>query len=130
MPEAPPTVAGFAQHIVRLRATYAPNLAWHLSGWGTRHDIVYEDPPDRTVVAYANRSAAFYRSLYARFDVAFEDFSDRDAGFYANVQGNPRTWVSPRDFHRHLLYGKTFVQRTGVRLAAWQIPLDIRSCAR
>lgn len=125
VPEGPQTAAGFAQHVVHLRDTYAPNvlLAWHLSGWGTRHDIVYEDPPDRTVVSYAARSAAFYRSLHARFDVAFEDFSDRDAGFYAKIQGDPRTWFTPADFHRHMLYGRTFVQRAGVRLAAWQIPL-------
>ena len=125
VPEGPQTAAGFAQHVVRMRDTYAPNvlLAWHLSGWGTRHDIVYDDPPDRTVVAYAARSAAFYHSLHARFDVAFEDFSDRDAGFYEKIQGNPRTWFTPADFHRHLLYGRTFVQRAGVRLAAWQIPL-------
>ncbi len=125
VPEGPQSAAGFAQHVVHLRDTYAPNvlLAWHLSGWGTRHDIVYEDPPDRTVVSYAARSAAFYRSLHVRFDVAFEDFSDRDAGFYAKIQGDPRTWFTPADFHRHWLYGRTFVQRAGVRLAAWQLPL-------
>ncbi len=63
-----------------------------MSGWGTGHDIVDEDPRDATVRAYAAQSAAFYRSLHARFDVAFEDFSDRDAGFYEKVEGNPRTW--------------------------------------
>jgi hypothetical protein len=121
----PQTAAGFAQEWVRLRDRLAPNviLAWHMSGWGTRHDIVYEDPPDATVRAYAARSAAFYRSLHAGFDVSFEDFSDRDAAFYAKIQGNPRTWFTPADFHRHLLYGRTFVARAGLRLAAWQIPL-------
>ncbi len=73
----------FAQEWIRLRDELAPNvlLAYHMSGWGTRHDIVYEKPPDATVEAYAAQSAAWYRSLHARFDVAFEDFSDRDAGF-------------------------------------------------
>jgi hypothetical protein len=75
------------------------------------------------VRAYAAQSARFYRSLHARFDVAFEDFSDRDAGFYAKVEGNPRTWFTPADFHRHLLYAQTFVRLAGVRMAAWQIPL-------
>ena len=72
----PQTAAGFAQEFVRLRDALAPNviLAYHMSGWGTRHDIVYEKPPNATVRAYAARSAAFYRSLGARFDVAFEDF--------------------------------------------------------
>ena len=94
-----------------------------MSGWGTRHDIVYEDPPDATVRAYASQSAAFYRSLGARFDLAFEDFSDRDAGFYAKIQGNPKTWFAPADFRRHVLYAQTFVRLAKVRLAAWQIPL-------
>jgi hypothetical protein len=114
-----------AQEFVRLRNELAPNvvLAYHMSGWGTKHDIVYEKPPDATVRAYAAKSAAFYRALHAHFDIAFEDFSDRDAGFYAVQQGNPKTWFKPADFARHLLYAKTFVQLAGVRMVAWQIPL-------
>jgi hypothetical protein len=121
----PQTAAGFAQELVTLRDRLAPNviLAYHLSGWGTRHDIVYEKPPDATVRSYAARSARFYRSLGARFDLSFEDFSDRDAGFYARVEGNPKTWFRPADFHRHLLYAQTFVRLAGIRMAAWQIPL-------
>jgi hypothetical protein len=117
--------SSFAQQWLKLRSELAPNviLAYHMSGWGTKHDIVYEDPPDATVRAYATRSATFYRSLNAKFDIAFEDFSDRDAGFYAKINGNPNTWMKPADFHRHLLYAKTFVQLTGVRMVAWQIPL-------
>jgi len=117
--------ASFAQQWVSLRNQLAPNvlLAYHMSGWGTKHDIVYEDPPDATVRRYAAQSAAFYRSLHVRFDVAFEDFSDRDAGFYQKVEGNPSTWFTPADFHRHLLYGATFVKLTGLRMVAWQIPL-------
>jgi hypothetical protein len=117
--------ASFAQQWVSLRNQLAPNvlLAYHMSGWGTKHDIVYEDPPDATVRRYAAQSAAFYRSLHARFDVAFEDFSDRDAGFYQKVEGNANTWFTPADFHRHLLYGATFVKLTGLRMVAWQIPL-------
>jgi hypothetical protein len=121
----PNTAAGFAQAFVKLRDALAPNvlLAYHLSGWGTKHDIVYEDPPDATVRAYAARSAAFERSLHARFDLSFEDFSDRDAGFYEKQQGNKATWFKPADFHRHLVYAATFVRATGLRMVAWQIPL-------
>lgn len=117
--------ASFAQKWIALRDEYAPNvlLAYHMSGWGTKHDIVYEKPPDATVIAYAKESAAFYQSLHAHFDLAFEDFSDRDAGFYATQEGNPHTWFSAADFHRHLLYGETFVKATGLRMVAWQIPL-------
>ncbi|HEY6960815.1 MAG TPA: hypothetical protein VI408_02880 [Gaiellaceae bacterium] len=117
--------SAFARRWIALRNELAPNvvLAYHMSGWGTRHDIVYEDPPDATVRAYADRSAAFYRSLHARFDIAFEDFSDRDAGFYDKIQGNPNTWFTPADFHRHLLYAQEFVQRADLRMVGWQIPL-------
>jgi len=117
--------SSFAQQWVTLRDQLAPNviLAYHMSGWGTKHDIVYEKPSDATVRAYAAQSAAFYNSLHARFDIAFEDFSDRDAGFYEKVQGNPNTWFTPADFHRHLLYGATFAKLAGLRMVAWQIPL-------
>jgi hypothetical protein len=115
----------FAQKWVALRDQFAPNviLAYHMSGWGTKHDIVYEKPSDATVRAYATQSASFYKSLGAKFDIAFEDFSDRDAGFYAKQQGNPKTWFAPADFRRHMLYAQTFVRLAGVRMVAWQIPL-------
>jgi hypothetical protein len=47
--------SSFAQRFVRLRDELAPNvlLAYHMSGWGTKHDIVYEDPPDAVVRGYA-----------------------------------------------------------------------------
>ena len=117
--------SSFAQQWIALRNQLAPNviLAYHMSGWGTKHDIVYEDPPDATVKAYAAQSAAFYNALHAKFDVAFEDYSDRDAGFYEKVENNPNTWFTPADFHRHLLYGATFVKLTGLRMVPWQIPL-------
>jgi len=117
--------SAFAQQWVALRDQVAPNviLAYHMSGWGTKHDIVYEKPSDATVRAYATESAQFYLALHAKFDVSFEDFSDRDAGFYEKVQGNAKTWFAPADFRRHLLYGATFVKLAGIRMAAWQIPL-------
>jgi hypothetical protein len=117
--------SSFALHFVRLRDELAPNvlLAYHMSGWGTKHDIFYDDPPNAVVERYAAESARFYRALRAKFDVAFEDFSDRDAGFYQVQQGNAKTWFTPADFARHLLYAKTFVRLAGVRMVAWQIPL-------
>ncbi len=117
--------SAFAQKWIALRDKLAPNviLAYHMSGWGTKHDIVYEKPSDAVVRAYAAQSAAFYNSLHAHFDIAFEDFSDRDAGFYAKQEGNPKTWFTPADFRRHLLYAQTFVRLAHVRMVAWQIPL-------
>jgi hypothetical protein len=120
----PDTVAGFAQAIVLLRDQLAPNviLAYHMSIWGTMHDIVYEKPSNAAVRSYAARSAAFERSLGARFDIAFGEFSDRDAGFYQVVQGNSKLWFRPADFRRHLLYMKTFVRAAKLRMVIWQIP--------
>jgi hypothetical protein len=117
--------SAFAQKWIALRDRLAPNviLAYHMSGWGTKHDIVYEKPSDVTVRAYATQSAAFYNALHAHFDIAFEDFSDRDAGFYTKQEGNPKTWFTPADFRRHMLYAKTFVRLAHVRMVAWQIPL-------
>ena len=121
----PNTVAGFAQAIVIERDQIAPNviLAYHMSGWGTMHDIVYEKPSNAVVRAYATRSANFERSLGAKFDISFEDFSDRDSGYYQVVQGNPKLWFKPADFRRHMLYAQIFVKQTGLRMVAWQIPL-------
>jgi hypothetical protein len=115
----------FAQEFVRLRNELAPNvlLAYHMSGWGTKHDIQYEKPPNPVVVKYATESANFYNALHAKFDIAFEDFSDRDAAYYQLVEHNPNTWMKPADFARYLLYGKTFVRLTGLRMVSWQIPL-------
>jgi hypothetical protein len=117
--------SAFAQKWIALRNELAPNvlLAYHMSGWGTKHDIQYEKPPDPVVVKYATESAAFYNSLHAKFDIAFEDFSDRDAAYYQLVEHNPNTWMKPADFARHMLYGATFVKLTGLRMVAWQIPL-------
>src|SRR6476469_8310535 len=82
--------SSFARAFLRLRDQLAPNalLAYHMSGWGTKHDIVYEKPPNEVVRRYAAQSAAFYRSLHAKFDVAFEDFSDRDAGRIPGSRSN------------------------------------------
>jgi hypothetical protein len=115
----------FAQEFVSLRNELAPNvlLAYHMSGWGTKHDIQYEKPPSSVVVRYATESARFYEELHAKFDVAFEDFSDRDAAFYAVKEHNPSTWMKPPDFARQILYAATFVRLTGLRMVGWQIPL-------
>src|SRR5437899_715160 len=60
--------SSFAQQFVRLRNELAPNvlLAYHMSGWGTRHDIAYDDPPNATVRAYAAQSAAARTAPRAR----------------------------------------------------------------
>jgi hypothetical protein len=65
----------FAQQWIRLRNALAPNvlLAYHMSGWARSTTSSTRIRPTRRWRAYAAQSAAFYRSLGARFDVAFED---------------------------------------------------------
>ena len=121
----PNTVAGFAQAIVKLRDTYAPNvdLAYHLSIWGTGTDIVYADPPDSTVQALATRSAIFYNSLGANFDLTFSEVSDRDAAFKQYQYGDGgAAWWDSGDYSRNILYLTTFVSQTNKRNVIWQIP--------
>ncbi len=117
--------AAFAQHWVALRNRYARNvlLGYHMSIWGTGHDINLTDPTDAQVLQYATTSAAFYRALHASFDVAFAEYSDRDAAWSVLFRHNEQAWYTPSDFHRHLLYMRTFVAASRLRVVLWQIPL-------
>ncbi|TML28442.1 MAG: hypothetical protein E6G30_05865 [Actinobacteria bacterium] len=122
----PDDAAGLARGIVRLRDRLAPSvtLAYHLSDWGTRHDIGLEDPPAREVDALGDRAARFYRSLGARFDLAFTDVADRDAGFRQHVLGDGgRSWWNAGDFARNARFLGRFVRGANVRVALWQVPL-------
>ena len=58
----PDDLTGFARAVVRLRDANAPNvqLAYHISVWGTRIDILHSKPPDAEVIALGQRAAAFY----------------------------------------------------------------------
>ncbi len=115
----------FAHRLIALRNRLAPHvaLAWHLSVWGTSVDPTYSKPPLRQMDALAATSAAFYRSLRARFDLVFNDVTDRDADFYKLVEGNPHTWWGPADFARLNRYLSGFTRRTGTRVVLWQLPL-------
>jgi hypothetical protein len=119
-------VSGFARRIVRLRDRLAPNvlLAWHLSGWGTREDILYSKPSLPHVDVLARRAARFYRSLGAQFDLVFTDAADRDAGFREKITGDGgAAWWKPADYVRELRFLSTFSHASGERIAIWQIPL-------
>jgi hypothetical protein len=123
--DLPDNLTGFAQAIVRLRDTYAPNvvLGYHVSAWGTGTDLFVSNALDGTVEDVAQREAAFYRSLGANFDVAFAEFSDRDAAFKQLVyRDKGRSWWDADDFNRHLRFLSRFVDLTGRRIVLWQIP--------
>jgi hypothetical protein len=122
----PDTAAGFAQAIIRLRDRYAPGVlvAYHLSVWGTRTDILYSKPADSIIDALASRAAAFTASLGATFDLAFADPSDRDAAFKQYVYGDRgASWWSPADYARNLRFLARFVAVAGLRLVVWQVPV-------
>jgi hypothetical protein len=115
----------FAHRLIALRDRLAPHvvLAWHLSVWGTREDPTYSKPPLRHMDVLAAESAAFYKSLHARFNLVFNDVTDRDAGFYRYVLGNPHTgWGAP-DFSRLNRYLAGFTRRTHTAVVLWQLPL-------
>lgn len=122
----PDTAAGFAQAIVRLRDLYAPNvlLGYHLSVWGTGHDILLEKPSDAGVDLLSARAATFYGSLRAMFDVSFAEFDDRDAGFKQLVDGDGGAhWWAPADHARNLRFLGAFSRTIRLGIVEWQIPL-------
>ena len=124
----PQNVAGVAQAVVRLRDRLAPNvvLGYHLSIWGTNVDIARADSSDVAVDELAARSAAFYRSLGARFDVVFAEFADRTPGYAREVDGDPGGWWDAADFARHARYLGVVSSLLDRRVVLWQIPLGNR----
>jgi hypothetical protein len=115
----------FAHHLIAVRDRLAPHvlLAWHLSVWGTGEDPGYSKPTLAHMDQLAQRSAAFYESLHARFDLVFNDIADRDSGFYKVIEGNPYLTWGPADFARHDAYIAGFTRRTHTAVVLWQLPL-------
>jgi hypothetical protein len=116
-----------AQRIVGMRNRMARNvrLGYHVSVWGTNTDIAIQDPAPREVDRLAAKSAAFYRSLRARFDVLFGEFADRDSGFLERIYGRPHkdAWWDAADFASHARYLTDVSRATKRRWMLWQIPL-------
>ncbi len=121
----PDTAAGFAQAVVRLRDRYAPAvvLAYHLSVWGTRNDILYSKPDDATIDGLAVRAATFYTTLGARFDLTFTDASDRDAAFKQYIYGDRGSWWAAADYTRNARFLGRFAAIANTRIVLWQVPM-------
>lgn len=125
----PNNAAGFAQALVSLRNTFAPNviLAWHASDWGPNNGF---DPTLTTFQSYntpqvtGQRLAAFYESFGASFDMIFHDPSDADSAFKVLVRGNPSatSWWTNTAFSNYLSYVGTVYNGTGLRSMLWQVP--------
>ncbi|MCQ6956316.1 hypothetical protein [Mucilaginibacter aquariorum] len=122
---------GLSQAIVAMRNKYAPNvlLGWHASQWATGYDLIKgKADPEKL----AMETAAYYKSLNARFDLIFSEFSDRDAGYDQIVSGKMNTLWSVQsneannylsDFDRFQRYLKRLNLETKQKIILWQIPI-------
>ena len=122
---------GFSQAIVSMRNTYAPNvlLGWHASQWATGYDVIKgKHNPEQAAI----ETAAYYRSLNARFDLIFSEFSDRDAGYDEIVNKKLNTTWSTEgntsngnlsDYERFRRFLKKLNRLTDQKIILWQIPI-------
>ena len=115
--------AGFAQAVKKLRDTYAPNvlLAYHMSIWGTGHDIIYGTWTDAQVDALGVRSGNFYNSLGTNFDIAFADQRPRRR-LQAGDRRQPERLVRRRRLRAHRPLLRRVLGVAQKRLVVWQIP--------
>jgi hypothetical protein len=122
---------GFAQALIHLRDTYAPNvaLAWHASMWGPNNGYspTRANPPDyQSPTNTGTPVGDFYNALHASFDVIFHDTSDMDSGFYVSncntSQNIQRGWWDDAAFANFRQYLNAIYQTTGVSGLLWQTP--------
>ena len=134
----PNTVQGFAEALLHLRDTIAPNvlMAIHASCWGSMFDVCTYPTSLADTTRHAAHDAAFLASAgIARnprslrpWDLVFTDTSDRDAGYYQYVEGNSHTWWDPTNralpnFVNFRRYVAAINAGTGLRVVLWQTPL-------
>lgn len=121
----PNSASGFAQALYRLRNAANANhvlIAYHVSTWGVGHDFVYGDPDHNTLIAQADQSIKFYRSLGQPFDLTFFEMRDRDAGYYQHVWNRPNAWWNANDFDNHIKWIDRYTSTTKQKAMIWQIP--------
>jgi hypothetical protein len=135
----PDTVQGFAQALLHLRDTLAPNalLAIHASHWSTNIDISTSRDPATDPAAVGRTTAAFLSTAGIRgnppglrgWDLVFADPSDRDADWY-RIMGNDggAHWWDLTDttlpnFARYRAWLAAVSAGTGLRSVLWQVPV-------
>ncbi|HUS15009.1 MAG TPA: S-layer homology domain-containing protein [Chloroflexia bacterium] len=135
----PNTVQGFAQALLHLRDSTAPNviLAIHASAWawggddiGISHDPTLDpNAVGQTVGAFLLTAGISGNPAgTSAWDLVMSDPSDRDAAWYQLVRGDggAHWWDlgnnSFPNFDRYRLYLAALNATTGRRLVLWQIP--------
>lgn len=120
---------GYAQALVYLRDTYAPNvlLAWNASLWGPNngYDPTVTSPPSYATAQVTGTAVGdFYNALNAKFDMIFHDPSDADSAYKVAVRGTPsgKAWWSDAAFTDYLNYIAAVYVDTGLRSMLWQVP--------
>jgi hypothetical protein len=144
----PNTVQGFAQALLHLRDSIAPNalLAIHASDWGWGGaDIGISTDPTLDATAVGSKAGAFLRTAglvgnpagTSSWDLVFTDLSDRDAAWYQLVAGDggAHWWDLSNqtfpNFDRYRTYVAALNAATGRRIVLWQLPIGntlMRSC--
>ncbi len=135
----PDTVQGFAQALLHLRDTLAPNvlLAIHASHWSTNVDISTSRDPATDPVAVGQTTAAFLNTAGIRgnppglrgWDLVFADPSDRDADWYRIManDGGAHWWdltdTTLPNFARYRAWLGAVSAGTGLRSVLWQVPM-------
>lgn len=110
----PDNAAGFAQCMIHMVRTYAPNatVGLHVSPW------TFDQAGDGQAVA------TFLQALGAdQGDFIVSDPSDRDAGFYETVLSQPWRWWDDAKAATYLAWTKTVTDQVGKPMVLWQIPV-------
>ncbi len=136
----PNTVQGFAQALLHLRDSLAPNalLAIHASDWGwggadigISHDPAL-DPAEvgQTVGRFLLTAGLTGNPVgLSSWDLIFTDLSDRDAAYYQNVihDGGAHWWdltnTTFPNFDRYRAYVAALNATTLRRIVLWQLPV-------
>ncbi len=133
----PNTFQGFNWALLHLRDLYAPNvlLAFHVSSWGTMHDVGSDSSTSLDANALGQEAGSFAAQSgitgvptgTGTYDLLTNDVLDRDAGYYKYVYGNSSVWwdrlnVTFPNFHRWETYIDAAHLAAGRSFLIWQIP--------
>jgi hypothetical protein len=137
----PNTIVGFAQCLLKLTRSRAPNalLGFHASSWGSGVDIEANTDETFDVAGEAAKTVAFFKAIGGdRADFVSTDMLDRDAGCYevagTNCGTTPRTdvyWDETNatlpNFHQELAWATAITAGLGLPMIWWQLPFGVPS---